>query len=435
MSGKRRTAQTFFAVGITLLTRSMGFGLRLLLSRRLGAAALGVTEQAAGLTSLFTVTAVCGLPGAVSTLTAREEKSFPGRALAGGLRLALFKGLILGALLLLFIPAGVFLTGCPEAAGALLCTVPALPCMAVCCAADGYFFGLGRALPPALGEWTEQAGRLAAAGLLTALLPLPDLKTRALVPALAGTVGEYSGLLCMLLFLRRAPRTKPDRAVMTRLSRLSLPLTGSRVASSLLRSCTVLILPRLLQKNGLSPAAASGEMGLFYGMAMPVLLLPGMVLSTLCALAAPGMARRQGGQRRQFALRMLLLALAAGGGGTAGCLIFSSFLAGRVFRQPALAPLLRLTAPLSLIMALSQTFSALLTGLRLQKKAFAHQLTGGAVSFGLTLLFTPRGGVTGAAAALALGQGVQCALHGLAVFLALRRASLSRTPSAASDGG
>ena len=55
------------------LVRLMGFFLRLLLSRLLGAEALGVMELASGAHMLALTPAASGLPSAVSRLTARAE--------------------------------------------------------------------------------------------------------------------------------------------------------------------------------------------------------------------------------------------------------------------------------------------------------------------------------------------------------------------------
>jgi stage V sporulation protein B len=57
------------------LVRAMGFGLRLWISRLLGAEALGVTELASGAHMLALTPAAAGLPSAVSRLTAKAENT------------------------------------------------------------------------------------------------------------------------------------------------------------------------------------------------------------------------------------------------------------------------------------------------------------------------------------------------------------------------
>ena len=69
--------QALITAGSGALVRALGFGLRLWLSRRLGAEALGIMELASGAHQLALTPAAAGLPGAMSHLTARagDERS------------------------------------------------------------------------------------------------------------------------------------------------------------------------------------------------------------------------------------------------------------------------------------------------------------------------------------------------------------------------
>ena len=61
------------------LVRAMGFGLRLWISRLLGAEALGVTELASGAHMLALTPASAGLPSAVSRMTEKPKTTNSGK--------------------------------------------------------------------------------------------------------------------------------------------------------------------------------------------------------------------------------------------------------------------------------------------------------------------------------------------------------------------
>ena len=65
--------QALITAGSSALMRAMGFGIRLWISRMLGAEALGVMELASGAHMLALTPAAAGLPSAVSRLTAKAE--------------------------------------------------------------------------------------------------------------------------------------------------------------------------------------------------------------------------------------------------------------------------------------------------------------------------------------------------------------------------
>ena len=63
MSGESLKKQALLTAGGGALTRAMGFGLRLFLSRTLGAEALGIMELASGAHMLALTPGTAGLPG------------------------------------------------------------------------------------------------------------------------------------------------------------------------------------------------------------------------------------------------------------------------------------------------------------------------------------------------------------------------------------
>ena len=96
--------QALVTAGCNASVRGLGFGMRLWVSRMLGAEAVGVMELASSAHMLALTPAAAGLPGAVSRLTARARPGEERLPLYAGRQLALAMTLLLTPLLLLLAP-------------------------------------------------------------------------------------------------------------------------------------------------------------------------------------------------------------------------------------------------------------------------------------------------------------------------------------------
>ena len=413
--------QALLTTGSGALVRAMGFGLRLWLSRLLGAEALGIMELASGAHLLALTPAAAGLPSAVSRLTAKaESQAERDRVLFTGRRMALGMGLTVTPLFLLLSPLLARLLGDERTLPALLLFAPCVLTVGLSSVYDGYFFGQGKALPPALSEGAEQLARLAVVGALSFLLSRVTAAYRAALPALASTVGEAVGLGVILLWAgpRPAfPRDERYKQTKNQLLRLSLPLLLNRLAHTGLRSLCGAVIPLRLMAGGLSRGEAMSRLGMFSGMVMPLMFLPGLFSGALAAVGGPAMARcktRRGENR--LALRMLLSALGVGGACAAGMYVLAPYIAALFYRLPELTPLLRAACPLAALLPTQQALSGLMTGLGLQKRSLWAGLLGAAVTLLLTWHWTASRGIFGAVTASLLGHGLTLAWELFALF-------------------
>ncbi len=395
----------------TALVRAMGFALRLWISRLLGAEALGVMELASGVHMLALTPAASGLPQAVSRLTARagDQRQREG-VLYAGRRLALALGLFLTPVYLALSPFLARWMGDERAAPALLFFAPCMLTVGLSSVYDGYFFGQGRALPPAVSEGAEQAVRLAAVAALAGLIPKVTPAYRAALPALASSLGETAGLLAILPLagrtasFRKDPRQKDTRKA---LLRLSLPLLINRLVHTGLRSVCSAVIPLRLTAGGLCRAEAMSRLGMLGGMVMPLMFLPCMASGALSAVGGPAVARcalRKAENR--LILRLMLSAAAAGAACAGGLYALAPFIARWVYRLPELTPLLQRACPLAVILPVQQMAGGLMTGLGLQKRSLRASLLGSAALLLCVWQWTPRLGILGAAFAYMAGHGL-----------------------------
>ena len=407
----------------TALVRAMGFALRLYVSRMLGAEALGVMELASGVHMLALTPAAAGLPQAVSRLTAKaKDQRQRERVLYAGRRLALALGLMLTPIYLILSPFLAKWMGDERALPALLLFAPCMLTVGLSSVYDGYFFGQGRALPPAISEGAEQVVRLLAVAALAGLVPLVTPAYRAALPAFASSLGEMAGLLVVLPLAGRIASFRDDpmeKNTRKALLRLSLPLLLNRLVHTGLRSVCNAVIPLRLIAGGLDKAEAMSRLGMLGGMVMPLMFLPCMASGALSAVGGPAVARCGGRKAESRLIRRLLLSAAAVGAACAGGLyVLSPYIARWVYRLPELTPLLQNACPLAVILPAQQMAGGLMTGLGLQRRSLRASLLGSAVLLLCAWQWTQRFGILGTAWAYMAGHGLTlfCEL----IFLAAR---------------
>lgn len=385
MKGQSLKKQTAVITSCNIMIRGLGFVLRLVTTRLLGAEAVGVMELAGQAHMLALTPAAAGLPGAVSRLTAqRQDKE---GVLRTARRMAVRMGCIMGAALLIFSPVIARLLGDARVLPSLMLFAPCVLLIGVSGVYRGYSMGLGNAWPPAFCEMTEQLVRIVAVFSLAWLTPLLTVGWRAAVPAFATVLGEGAGLVNIALWLR--PKGKRSRApVQKQLYRIALPVTLNRLSHTLLRTLCSVMIPLRLCAAGLSHSEAISRMGMLNGMVMPMIFLPGMFTGALGTVSIPAVARRGTGARQRLTLRLLFAAVIVGMGCSSLLYTLAPLIGEKVYGLPEVGALLRAMSPMALLLSVQQVLGGIMTGLGLQKKAFFASLWGAAWTLLFTFLWT-----------------------------------------------
>lgn len=370
-------------------TRALGFALRLITARLMGAEAMGVMELASSGVMLAITPVTAGVPTAMSRLTARPGADH-GAVLQAGLSLVKRWSLRLIPALTLLAPAMAWLLGDWRTLPSILTGAPAIWLLGLCAVYSGWCYGRNDALTPAVNECAEQTIRCV---LSLALLLIFAGSSIALTAALPGLAEIAAGVAVYCLFRSKAPaaRSRPDERIVASLSRLCAPTTAARLCQTALRALNAVLLPVCLRRSGLSASAATARFGMLGGMATPLLMLPGIVTGAICMVAAPAVSRLEAnpGRLRRTMRQMLLSGAAVGIFAMAAIFLLADVLGNAVYHQPALAPLLRLMCPCALLMSLQQVQYGMITGLGLQARALKATVASSAVSLVLTALLCP----------------------------------------------
>lgn len=417
---KMRTlvVQTMFLSASHFLVRVIGFVMRIWLSRELGAMAMGLVELAGSAQMLLVTPIVSGLPAAMSRMCAKAEKGEQIRVLRSGILLSLLVSLPLTLLAFALRTPLCLWLGDVRTMPAVLAYLPCVPVLGVSCALNGYYYGAGKPVPPALSEIIEQIVRFILTLRLVQLLRGWPSMLRAAAPALGTLAGETAALVFILLLAGRmlflAPASGARQKTMRELISLAAPLTGMKLVSSLMRTVQSVLIPVRLQASGLAAGEALSRLGMLNGMLMPVLMLPSFVTCSLSMVAAPEVTRRQaqGRPQRRLILRVLGATLVIGLFAMLGVYSLAPVFANMLYRQAELLPLLRHSCVLIPVTALCQVISALMNGLGLQGKSLRISIFASLLSTLLMYILTalPLLRLWGAIIAMAAAQCMTLAL-------------------------
>ena len=150
-------------------TRALGFVLRLVTARLMGAQALGVMEMASSAVMLAITPVTAGVPTAMSRLTAQKNAN-PTVVLHTGLSMVRKLAMFLMPAMLVMSPGIAWLLGDMRTLPSILTSLPCILLLGLCAVYSGYFYGLDDAATPALNECAEQTTRcMLAVGLLMRL--------------------------------------------------------------------------------------------------------------------------------------------------------------------------------------------------------------------------------------------------------------------------
>jgi stage V sporulation protein B len=286
---------TAVLAGVNVLIRILGFGYRIVLVRLIGAEGLGLFELISPITMLIFTLVGSGVPIAVIRLTTqsiannKRDQSF--KILEYTSFIMIFVSLILS--ISLFISAPLIANNIlkdERLVTPLYILAPAILLPSLAAILRGYFYGTKNITPPALSQLIEQIVRMMVVLTLLSIL-YPFSEDKAISISMVGVVsGELMGLFLLYFFFNRTKRkflmeNKINKLsflkTIGKFSSIALPITFSRVISSLLRVVNSIIVPGRLMRSGLDNTAALSKFGQVNGMAMPLLFLPFTLTSAL----------------------------------------------------------------------------------------------------------------------------------------------------------
>ena len=286
-----------------ILCRILGFFYRIFLANVIGAEGMGIYQLIFPIYSICFSLCASGTETAISKLTA--EKYALGKPLEA-LRV-LFSGILLCLSLSIVCAFSIFHfadeistiflkePGCASLLRILAFTIPFGTTQSCIC---GYYFGRHQAAIPSMAQLIEQGFRIGSVFLLYHLYVANNLQ---LSPAIA-VIGLVFGEICSLLFTITCFTYSRQNFFINlkyfvshskELLSFSTPLTVSRVCINLLASLEATLLPTALKAYGMDSSTALSIYGIFTGMALPFILFPNALTSSISLMLLPEVSQFQ----------------------------------------------------------------------------------------------------------------------------------------------
>ena len=408
----------------SVLTRLLGFLLRIYLSRTIGAEALGLYQVALSVFMVLLTVVSSGLTLIISRMTASyrvsQDKKATASLITSGLLLALAVSVILCVIILLFKNLFAHLFTDENCINILIILLPSLIFSAVYSVFRGAMWGNDNYFALCVTELFEMVIKIAFSVLL--LNASMSVLESATTVAWSFTLScIFSAMLVVILyFFYGGKMGKPTKIYKTILSR-SAPITGVRIAGSLVQPLIALILPARLMVAGYTASQAMSIYGIALGMTFPLLFLPTTLTGSLSTALVPdiSMAMAQNDsshiQKRVTAsinftlfISFLVVPIFMAIGDKIGIFLYGEALSGT---------LLQFSSWIMIPMGVTNITSAILNSVGFEVKSFINYIIGGIFTFISVMWLTEFMGVL----SLPFGMGVSTTITMILNIIMLKR--------------
>ena len=405
----RLLRNTALLTGSTLLMSLIGLAFQAWLTRRVGAAGVGLYQLVCSVTALGATVAISGIRFASTRLVAEELGAERGEGVPAAMRRCLAYAGVFGAaagLILWFCaaPIGNGWIGDARTVSSLRLSAFSMPCISLCASISGYFTACGRLVRPTLIHLAEQLIGIVLAAFFLRRAPAGNVEACCAAVVCGRLLADLAALLMLFLACREDlqthfPLRSAGRGQTQRLLKIALPLASSAYARSGLSTAQHLLVPRGLRASGQSADQALAGYGVVHGMALPLVLFPSCLLASAAELIVPELTReqiRRQGPRIRRAVRVFLrLSLLFSGAIAAVLFLFSRPLGLLIFRSAEAGHYIRLLAPLVPVMYMDMSVDGCLKGLGQQVWSMGVNVVDSLSGLLLVWLLLPRWGLRG----------------------------------------
>lgn len=292
----------------------------------------------------------------------------------------------------------------PRTAASLKWLAIGLPFVSVTAAMQGYFTAVRTVYKCALSQGLEQGVRIVCVMFFLGRMLPQGIEYACLAIVYGMVAGEVAvlffsaALLWQSRYIRRKARPQ-DQVPLRALLHIAGPDAAGTCARSILLTTEHLLIPRGFQASGRSKEEAMRIYGVIHGMALPVLLYPSAVLSSLSSLLVPELSQlrvqQQGERIDQAVHKILKLSLLYGVFVGGMFYAFAGPLSMRIYGNTDAARYLQLLAPLVPVMYLDMSVDGMLKGLDEQKASMMYNILDSAICVVLVYLLLPKFAIKG----------------------------------------
>ncbi len=401
----------------SVITRLFGFIFRIFLSRKLGAEGIGIYQISASIMGIFMTLVASGLPLVTAKMCASyyhtnqiDKKNI---TVTSATVIALIISIASTSIIALF--QGIFIKFVdPLVIELMLLMCPAIIFSSIYAIFRGALWGKNAFFWVGFTELIEQVIRLIITFIM--LYSIQDIFVATKLTAKTFSITcLISATLVAIIYFIDGGRLKFKKGQYLTLIKSSSPITGVRIASSLIQPLTATLIPILLINIGYTSSQAISEYGILMGMTFPLLYVPLSVVGSLGMVLVPKISTLKISKKydeigkniensinTSLFLSMLLIPLFISVGDLIGIVLFNNVKAGIY---------LQLSAVSILPIVISNITSSVMNALSLETKSFINYIIGSVVLFISLFVFTPIMGINSVIVAFFLSMGITAILN------------------------
>lgn len=395
-----------------LLLRFVGIFFRVWLAAKIGAEGMGLYQVIFSVYVLASTFATSGICTAVTRMAterlAVRDKAGARRVLKISVVLSTLIAGITSALIIGFArPISLYLIcdGRAEASLKILCL--SLPFMGICSCIKGYFLARRSTVPSSVSQMTEQLVRILVIVLLIGKFAHLGLSAAAAAVLAGDAAGEAAGALFIYLLYKldikkvsgTAEQSMRRRGALREMLRIAVPISAGRYLHTALRTVENLITPTCFSRYTASKSTALEQFGMIKGMALPLLMFPASLLSSVSTLLVPEMTEAMAKndiRAIRAAVDKVLYITALLSFLITGIFFTASGQIGKaVYGSGSVGYLIRALSPLIPFMYIDLIADGILKGLDQQNILLRNNVADSFVRIILVILLVPRFGMNG----------------------------------------
>ena len=385
-----------WVTALSVIERFIGFIYRIYLSRTIGSEGIGVYQIALTVFGLLLTITSSGIPITVSRMMTRYRTENNPHAVQSTVTSAILVCLIISvpivAAFYIFGDHLSFLFSDERCGRVLSIVIPGLILTSVYAVLRGAFWGNKDFAPYSIIEVLEEAV-MVVVGIL--LIHNTTSQTEGITRAAWAVLISYlfSFVTASVVYLSRGGKFHSPLKTLKPLFLSATPITCMRTATSLINSLIAVVLPARLISAGLSQTTATAQFGAAFGMAFPILFMPGTLIGSVALVLVPELSENY--YKKQMTnlknnidkaikfsvfIACIIIPVLLAYGTQLGIFFYKSEEAGKylTFASPAMLP-----------MSLCMISTSMLNSMNMEKKTLLYY-SFGAVFMLAAICFLPR---------------------------------------------
>lgn len=424
MSVKKQIIKgTIILTGATILSRVLGFLYRIFLSNLIGAKGMGIFQL------IFPVLGFCialscgGIQIAVSRFVA-ESKNLKEKflILLGSIIMSLALSVLTMGLLYVFADSiSIYLIHNKHCIELLKLAAFTIPLAAIHSCIGGYYLGMKKTFVPAVSAIIEQIVKVVSIVIIGLVCTDSNIKITPIIAVYSMIISEIFGAGFCLISVsgesKYAVKFSHLFASIKKLFSVSYVLTANKIMITFLQCVEAILVPIVLVKSGLSSDNALEIYGILTGMALPVIMFPSALNTSISTMVLPTVASANtSGKNRQLKRTTTVsiwFSIVIGIFFIGLFLQFGDFIGSVIFGHKKVGEYIMILAWLCPFMYLSITLGSILHGLGKTNTAFIHNVLGTFIRLCLLWFGVPQVGIVGYLWGLLLSEVLVTFLHSL----------------------